>query len=61
MYTTQAGSFGIATVRGDTVAVSLVVEGGEIRVGATGARALIERRHDLTMPELPPFGGRGVG
>jgi hypothetical protein len=47
--------FGIGTVRGTTVAVRLVFEGAEIRSG-TGARVAVERRGDLNVPELPPFG-----
>ena len=53
--------FGIATVGGNTVGVRLIVEDDEIRVVESGARAAVERRHDLNMPELPPYGRNGGG
>jgi hypothetical protein len=53
--------FGIGTVSGNTVIVRLVVEAGEIRAADSGARARVERREDLDMPELPPFASRGGG
>ena len=54
-------AFDIETHGGNTVAVRLAVEGGEIRVVASGARTPIERRHDLNLPEVPPYGRRGGG
>ena len=58
---TVTAGFGVETHGGNTVAVRLVIEGGEVRAPESGARASVERRHDLTMPELPPFGRRGGG
>jgi hypothetical protein len=51
--------FGIDTVRGNTVDVRLVLEGEDIRSRTSGALVHVERRTDLNISELPPFGPRG--